>query len=512
MMPAADICMILEGTSPYVRGGVSSWVHQIITGIPELKFSLVFIGGRRADYSDICYKLPDNVVHLEHHYLEESTNGSRPKRLRFSDKKLIPVRRFHNQLSFVAQASDQTIGQQEIEKSINSMVDLVEQRDGLQLKHFLFGSNTWNYLREIYLRGSYRASFIKYFWTLRSMHGPIFKLARVARDVPPARVYHSISTGHAGLLGVFLVRQRKRPLVLSEHGIYTKERKIDLNQAEWLDEGPASVVPDQDDTATVLRGLWVRFFEKLGWLTYRSANPIISLYTGSQKRQHQDGAAPERTRIIVNGIDVQRFEKVLQQRPQQIPRVIGLVGRVVSIKDIKTFIRTIAVIRRTLPDVEGWVVGSEDEEPTYAEECKDLVRNLGIANGVHFLGHRNVSEILPQLGLVMLTSISEAQPLVVLEAFAAGLPVVTTDVGACREQINGRTDEDRALGAAGKVAPMADVDGLSQAAIELLTKPDLWAACQKAGLARVRRFYTQDAMIEKYRTVYREVLETPWPA
>ncbi len=512
MMPAADICMILEGTYPYVRGGVSSWVHQIISGIPELKFSLVFIGGREADYADICYKLPDNVVHLEHHYLEESTNGLRPKRLRVPEKKLVPVRVFHHQLSFASKASDQSIGQQEIERSINSMVDVVEQKDGLQIKHFLFGSSTWDYLREVYLKSSYKTSFIKYFWTLRSMHGPIFKLARIAADVPPARVYHSISTGHAGLLGVFLVRKRKRPLVLSEHGIYTKERKIDLNQADWSDDEPSGVVPDQDDTATVLRGLWMRFFEKLGWLTYRSANPIISLYTGSQKRQHQDGASPDRTRIIVNGIDVERFEKILMRRPQHIPQVVGLIGRVVSIKDIKTFVRTIAVMHRTLPNVEGWVIGSEDEEPTYAEECKDLARNLGIANCLHFLGHRDVTEILPQLGLLMLTSISEAQPLVILEAFASGLPAVTTNVGACREQIDGRTDEDRALGAAGRVVPISDVDGLSHAAIELLTKPDVWAACQKAGLERVRRYYTQTAMIDKYRAIYREVLEAPWPA
>ena len=65
----ADIALLLEGTFPYVSGGVSSWVDQIIRAFPELRFAIVFIGSRREDYEDMKYRLPDNVVHLEAHYL-----------------------------------------------------------------------------------------------------------------------------------------------------------------------------------------------------------------------------------------------------------------------------------------------------------------------------------------------------------------------------------------------------------------------------------------------------------
>src|SRR5688572_8359601 len=68
---AADITMILEGTYPFVSGGVSSWVHQIIKGLPEIKFSLVFIGGSRDKYEKMRFELPANVVHLQEHYLSE---------------------------------------------------------------------------------------------------------------------------------------------------------------------------------------------------------------------------------------------------------------------------------------------------------------------------------------------------------------------------------------------------------------------------------------------------------
>ncbi|RBB96323.1 glycosyl transferase family 1, partial [Pseudomonas sp. MWU12-2115] len=45
--PIADVCLLLEGTWPYVRGGVSSWIHQMILGLPQLTFSVLFIGGQR---------------------------------------------------------------------------------------------------------------------------------------------------------------------------------------------------------------------------------------------------------------------------------------------------------------------------------------------------------------------------------------------------------------------------------------------------------------------------------
>ena len=68
----ADIALLLEGTFPYVSGGVSSWVNQVIRAYPEYRFAIVFLGSRPQDYGEMKYKLPDNVVHLETHYLHGS--------------------------------------------------------------------------------------------------------------------------------------------------------------------------------------------------------------------------------------------------------------------------------------------------------------------------------------------------------------------------------------------------------------------------------------------------------
>jgi polysaccharide biosynthesis protein PelF len=109
---------------------------------------------------------------------------------------------------------------------------------------------------------------------------------------------------------------------------------------------------------------------------------------------------------------------------------------------------------------------------------------------------------------LMLTSISEAQPLAILEAFAAGVPCVTTDVGACREQIEGHSEDDRDLGLAGRIAPFADARALGSAALELLSDVDAWKRCQRAGLQRVRRFYAEATMLEQYRDVYQHAMES----
>ena len=86
---------------------------------------------------------------------------------------------------------------------------------------------------------------------------------------------------------------------------------------------------------------------------------------------------------------------------------------------------------------------------------------------------------MPQIGLVVLSSISEALPLVILEGYAAGVPTVSTDVGSCRQLVEGLDDEDRALGSSGGVVvPIADPQALADAAIALLNDPAAWQARQ----------------------------------
>jgi glycosyltransferase involved in cell wall biosynthesis len=145
-------------------------------------------------------------------------------------------------------------------------------------------------------------------------------------------------------------------------------------------------------------------------------------------------------------------------------------------------------------------------------ECKSLVNNLGLEKNVRFLGFQKISDVLPKLGLLVLTSISEAFPLVILEGYASGIPVVTTDVGGCREIVEGNSEEDRALGCAGIVVPMADPEATARACIELLADESRWYAAQRAGINRVERYYTEDMLLSSYAKIYTEALDSSWQA
>ena len=132
---------------------------------------------------------------------------------------------------------------------------------------------------------------------------------------------------------------------------------------------------------------------------------------------------------------------------------------------------------------------------------------MGIEKNIKFLGFQNLIDIFPKIGINTLTSISEGMPLSVLEAFAAGVPAVSTDVGACRDLIyGGLNNEDLAIGKAGYICKVADTQDIADKYIKLLTDENLWYSFQQAALKRVNKFYTQEMFLQNYRDVYEEFL------
>lgn len=495
--PVADICLLLEGTWPYVRGGVSSWIHQMILGLPELTFSVMFIGGQRQAYPSRRYDVPANVLHIEEVFLEDATHPTNT----LGDPREADSQRLQDLYRFLhhPDAPDPALGER--------LLDCIAQ-GRMTLDDVLRSRASWESLSEGYRQHCADPSFVNYFWTLRAMQSPLLMLAEAAQRMPKARVLHSISTGYAGFLGCILKQRWNCTYLLSEHGIYTKERKIDLAQASWIAESSGQALNRSLDAGSgYIRTLWVRFFERIGQLTYNSADNIIALYDGNRQRQIKDGAIPARTQVIPNGIDLPVWTAALESRAEGIAPVVGLIGRVVPIKDVKTFLRAMRGVISAMPNAEGWIVGPEEEDPEYVSECRSLMASLGLEGKVHFLGFQRIQDILPKLGLMVLTSISEAQPLVILEAWAAGTPVVSSDVGSCRELIEGGSAEDRDLGHAGKVVAIADPQATSAAILELLRSPSRWQAAQASGLLRVTRYYTEALMLQRYRDLYQAAME-----
>ena len=134
------------------------------------------------------------------------------------------------------------------------------------------------------------------------------------------------------------------------------------------------------------------------------------------------------------------------------------------------------------------------------------IETLGLADTVKLLGPQEMVVLLPRVGVLALSSISEALPIAILEGFAAGVPAVCTDVGACRILIEGDTAEDRAIGGAGAVVGIGDAQALGERALALLTDPVAWRSASQAGWQRVSTFYTEASMLSGYRMVYQRML------
>ncbi|MGN0903255.1 MAG: GT4 family glycosyltransferase PelF, partial [Succinivibrio sp.] len=276
--------------------------------------------------------------------------------------------------------------------------------------------------------------------------------------------------------------------------------------ATWISNKTDALDISMHSGMDLIRKIWINFFIQLGKSAYQEAFRITALFEGNRERQIADGADAGKSVVIVNGINTQRFEEAYSLRQETPPHVVALVGRVVSIKDVKTFIRTIRSAVKLYPDLEGWIVGPKEEDPKYVKECENLVSSLGLEEHIRFTGNQDVTKIMPKIGIMMLTSISEAQPLVLLEAMCAGVPCIATNVGACSEILYGASSEVPNLGPAGEIISIANPMQGVQMIDFLLSDPERWRKYGDTGRKRVLQSYDQKMMYQSYADLYQEAM------
>ena len=279
-------------------------------------------------------------------------------------------------------------GLDELTKIIRLLAPLIKARRTADL---LDSTLAWNLVCDLYDREMPHELFLHFFWAWRALFGGL--VATLSFPLPPARVYHTVSTGYAGLLAARAAVETGRPAIITEHGIYTNERRIEILQADWIvdtvDKGFAIADPRRD-----LRGFWSAAFESYARACYEACAEVITLHGANQPAQTLHGAAPERMKIIPNGVDYQALSR-LPKASWDDPPTVALVGRVVPIKDIKTYLQAIALLRGEFPDLLALVMGPTDEQPDYYRECKALAAELGLSGAVRFTGQVNVAHFFP---------------------------------------------------------------------------------------------------------------------
>ncbi len=466
------ICLVLEGSYPYVHGGVSTWMHSYIQNMKEHEFVLWVIGAKSADRGHFAYELPENVVEIQEVFLDDALSikpdKKQPTSLNKEEK----------------QACKELM---KCERPDWDIIIRMFQDKGINPQNFLMGEDFLEVISTMCLEEYPYVPFAETFHTIRSMLLPVLYL--LGTKVPKADIYHAICTGYGGLLAVLGSYKYKKPIALSEHGIYSREREEEIIRAKW-------VVPS-------FKKQWIKFFYMLSDAIYKRAAAVSCLFVRASLTQKELGVPDDVSYVIPNGIDYDRFSSI-PEKPDDGFVDIGAVIRLAQIKDVKTLIYAFYELQSMRDNVRLHILGGVDDDE-YAEECYDIVKQLNIQN-LFFVGRVDVVKYMEKLDFTILTSLSEGQPLSVLESLAAGRPCVTTEVGCCRELLEGMDNDN--FGVTGYLAPPMHRKAIALAMNKMCESRQKRLEMGELGKLRVKSFYKTEMMMEKYRRFYDRVMNT----
>ena len=473
------VCLICEGSYPYVPGGVSSWVQMLCSQFRDVDFVIWALATTREEMPEYVCPIPDNVKEIQTLYLGDAAWGKSGRKIRLTREE-----------------------KETLKGLLNGSVDAggwmgvleLAGRHHQHMSDLLMSESFYDICREEYCRQNSKKVFLHFLWNFRGIYFPLMYI--LSQKIPKADIYHAVSAGYAGILGSCASYIEGVPLLLSEHGIYTREREEDIIRSQWV--------------AREFKELWIDFFKKLSYIAYQQASVVTTLFGTNRSLQIELQCPPEKIAIIPNGVnagdyDCCRKPRAVPSHKRSGPFVLGAVLRVVPIKDVKTMLLAFDIVKRTEPEVRLKIMGNCAEDPMYYQECLELVEELETQD-VEFLGQVNIKEHLPEVDLLLLSSISEGQPLAILEGLAAEIPFVATNVGDCRALLLGEREDDR-FGPAGIIVPVMNSEAMAQAILRCMRSPDMTASMGQAGRKRVEAYYSREGMLDAFRKIYEQLEE-----
>lgn len=466
------VAMFLEGCYPYVVGGVSSWEQMLLEAIQDIDFYIYTLLPDRTQMGQFKYNIPPNVIEIRETYLNDDdfVNKIHKKtKLNKSEKDCFRKLIFGKNVDWAG-------------------IFHFFEKTNISVNDILMGDDFFEIVQDLYIEQYPQCVFTDFLWCVRSLYLPLFTILKV--PVEEADCYHAISTGYAGILACKGHYLHNKPVILTEHGIYTREREEEIIKVDW--------------TQGIYKDLWIKYFYMLSGCIYDCAFRVTSLFEEARKIQIELGCPENKTQVISNGVYIKNFENLSEKSPDDFSVNVGAVLRVVPIKDVKTMINAFVMAQEKVPNLKLYIMGPTDENPEYYEECLTFIDNFNIKN-IIFTGRINVRDYLGKMDMTILTSISEGQPLSVLESMAASVPCIATDVGGCKELLFG--GEGDRLGKSGIVVPVMSVDKIAKAIVKLALDSELRMEMGHVGKLRVNQYYQNEQVIKKYKELYKKCME-----
>ncbi len=491
-----------EGSYPYSGGGVSTWAHILCTELADkVDFDILAVTGN--PYVESRYRLPENVrkiIHVPLWGVDEPSDYYDSDRL------------FSQQIEKKAKASKEVthdyfkpIFEDFITCLFNPYTDVSRISDLLyglwkyfqyyDYKQTLRQPLLWVNFRQM-LISHYEASGLTYseqprvFDLTFGMRWFYHFLMPIAAPISPGiDVTHATLAGFPALISVAAKYEYGTPSIVTDHGVYMRERLINVGRADMPFFSKKLLV----DLSTIVSRA-----------VYYTADQISPVTTANTDWEKKFEAEEENIEPIYNGVNTDLFKPTPKPpKTQHTPTVIA-VAHLFPLKDIETMIRTADLVRKEIPNVQFTVYGSLEVDKDYVTTCRKLIKELKLDDTFHLGGyHDQPSMIFNEGDISILTSISEGFPYTVIESMSCGRPVVATDVGGIRDALEG----------CGILCKPRSPRDIASGVIKLLKDDDLRLEYGRKARERVLLTFTTEKSVDAYYDSYQKLAakpRTPW--
>ena len=505
-----DVAIVMESTYPYLKGGVSAVVHDIITGNPDLTFGIIHITWDSHSPLKDLYGMPDNVAWVKVLYLsmeehQEDFLRARPRDLRMNRRQ----RRELSRRILGAMLSLAQDGQTE------PLWDLISEGLSASRRYPVWAILGTREFMEAYhdMMPDLGMSMTDIFWCLRDFFSLAY--AVLAEPVPRAQVYHAHTTGYAMLLGVNAAREHGTKVLLTEHNLYVRdtvntllERRLDLN---------VRLTDYRTFDVSGRERMWMAWWLEMGRLCYPYAYASTYLYPRAITEANELGGDSGRAIVIPNGIVTSEFDASYAARLAAIEEIkkegadkhlwkLVYIARVVPIKGLLDMIDSVRLMVDRGLNIHLDVCGPTEHMPSYFEQCLTRIVELGLESVITIRGTVKVRELLPEFDLFVLPSYNEGLPVVSLETMGAGIPTVSTDVGAVRSVVEDLivTDDGQTWDPCGIIIEPGDPTVMADKVQEVISDVDLYERLSLNARGRVEAAYDLVKVNASYNTIYRQ--------
>jgi polysaccharide biosynthesis protein PelF len=470
------VLLITEGTYPYAVGGVSSWCHAVLTGLSETDWDVLpILAGRKHQRPTV--KLPPNTRLLPSIDLWSESHA--PRRLharRATDHGSLPAELLRGLMPWEGDLEGLTAALVRCRRNPESIRPEFRGRESWEkfvseLEQLLMDSHRDSAPAPIYDAIEAARLYQALYWVARTAAVP----------TPPCDVIHVTAAGWSGIPAIIHKALYGTPLLLTEHGVYVREAYLASVREAAARPGHGHISP--------------RLALGMTRAVYAAADVIAPVTEANAEWERGLGVDPAKIRVIPNGIDPPKEYTA----PPNIKKVIA-VGRLDPLKDVQTMLLVASEVTRRLPDARFDCYGPPTlGQEMYADACSVMHRQLGLGDRFRFMGGtRDPYAAIRSGDVVLMTSISEAMPMTLLEAMGQARPIVATSVGGVPSVIRG----------CGLVAPPGDIHEIATAVVTLLSNPALGARLGRRGYERVHRKYTLSRCLSAYDELIRELAGT----